>query len=197
MVLKSASILVPTFDQLEEAFRVYLDEMDRCVQGKCYWALLHLAVVIPDICGALEAQNGEATKAGYVDWCGRMFPPSPPAPLLPDDRYVIRCILLHQGRTLASKGQYAYYKFTPPPPIGVRVHGTQFASDQITLDVVEMAEETKRALRKWFQDLQDPTEAQRAAGVAKNLSALVTVKPQPVPGTGGFIVNVTHTSTSS
>src|SRR2546425_4851783 len=106
----------------------------------------------PDICGALEAVNGDATKAGYIDWCKRMFPPAPPAQLTPDERYEIRCILLHQGRTLASKGRYTYYKFTPPaPPIGVKVHGSQMASDQITLDVVEMAEETKRVLREWFK----------------------------------------------
>src|SRR2546426_825792 len=152
---------MPTIVELEGAFRVHLEEMDRCATAKCYWALLHLTVVIPDICGALEAANGEATKTAYIDWCRRFFPPAPPAPLAPDERYVVRCILLHQGRTLASKGRYTYYKFTPPaPPIGVKVHGSQMASDQITLDVVEMAEETKRVLREWFKDLQDPAEAQ-------------------------------------
>jgi hypothetical protein len=68
-------------------------------------------------------------------------------------------------------------------------------SDQITLGVVEITEETKRALRDWFQDLQDPAEAQRRARVAQNLPTLVTVKAQPLPGIGGFLVNVTHTST--
>lgn len=191
------SEVMPSIAKLEEAFSVYLDEIDRCVLGQCYWALLHLIVVIPDICGALEEPNCEATKAGYLDWCKRIFPPAPPALLSPDDRYVIRKILLHQGRTLASKGHYTYYKFTPPAPSGVKIHGTRFASGQITLDVVEMAGETKRALRDWFQTLQDPAEAQRAAKVAQNLPTLVTVKAQPVPGIQGFLVNVTHTSTGS
>lgn len=183
--------------QLTDAFRVYLDEMDRCVTSQCYWALLHLLVVVPDICGSLEAANGEATRAGYIGWCQRMFPPAPPAPLTPIERYELRCIVLHQGRTLASKGRYTYYKLVPPPPVGVRVHGTQMASDQITLDVVEMAEETKRALIDWFQDLQDPSQAQRQAMVASNLPTIVSVKSQAVPGIGGFFVNVTHTSTST
>jgi hypothetical protein len=55
--------------------------VDRCVTGQCYWALLHLVVVVTGICGALEATAGEATKAGYIDWCQRVFPPAPPAPL--------------------------------------------------------------------------------------------------------------------
>jgi len=186
---------MPTVAQLTDAFRIHLEEMDRCVSQQCYWALLHLVVVIPDICGALEDVNGEATKAGYIDWCQRMLPPAPPAPLTPIERYEIRCVVLHQGRTLASRGRYTYYKFVPPSPPGVRVHGIQMDSDQITLGVVEITEETKRALRDWFQDLQDPAEAQRRAGVAQNLPTLVTVKAQPLPGIGGFLVNVTHTST--
>jgi hypothetical protein len=194
---ESEETTMATTAQLTDAFRVPLAEMDRCVTGQCYWALLHLVVVIPDICSALEAANSKATKAGYINWCQRMFPPGPPAPLNPIERYELRCIVLHQGRTLASRGRYAYYKFVPSSPPGIRAHGTQMASDQITLGVVEMAEETKRALKDWFQDLQDPAEAQRRARVAQNLPTLVTVKVQPLPGIGGFPVNVTHTSTST
>src|SRR6185312_13789342 len=57
-----------TTADFEAAFRVYLDEMERCDKAGCYWALLHLVVVIPDICGALETPGGEATKAACVDW---------------------------------------------------------------------------------------------------------------------------------
>ena len=186
-----------TTADLESAFRVYLDEMERCERSGCYWALLHLVVVIPDICGALEAPNGEATKAAYVDWCKRMLPQAPPAPLTPDERYEMRCILLHQGRTLASKGRYTYFKFTPPPPAGVTLHGVQQASDQITLDVVELSTEMKKALRGWFQSLVGPAQVGHAATASANLTKLVTVKPLPVPGTGHFLINTTHTSTST
>jgi hypothetical protein len=186
-----------TTGDFEAAFRVYIDEMERCEKAACYWALLHLVVVIPDICGALETPSGEATKAAYVDWCKRMLPPSPPEPLTPEERYEMRCIVLHQGRTLAAHGRYTYFKFILPQPLGVKLHGFQQAADQITLDVVQLATEMKKALRDWFDDLQDPAEARRAAATAPNLTKLVTVKPLPVPGMGGFMVNVTHTSTST
>ena len=171
--------------------------MERCERSGCYWALLHLIVVIPDVCGALEAPSGEATKAAYVDWCRRTLPPAPPAPLTPDERYEMRCILLHQGRMLASKGRYTYFKFVFPPPLGNKLHGVQQASDRVTLDVVDLSTEMKKALRDWFRDLRDPAQARRAATVARNLPKLVTVKPLPLPGVSGFFVNVTHTSTST
>lgn len=154
-------------------------------------------VVIPDICGALEAPSGEAKGTRYIAWCKRMLPPAPPAPLTAGERYEIRCIVLHQGRTLASKGRYTYFKFIPPPPTGVRLHGVQLESGQITLDVVELAREMKQALDDWFQDLQDPAQAAIAATVAQNLPTLATVKHLPAPGIGGFMVNVTHTSSST
>lgn len=185
-----------TTADFEAAFRVHLDEMERCEKSACYWALLHLVVVIPDICGALEAPCGEATKAGDVDWCKRMLPPEPSSPLTPDERYVVRCILLHQGRTQTSPGRYTYYKFIPPPPAGVRLHGVQLgAGEQITLDVVALATEMKQALHEWFNDMQDPDQATRAAAVVRNLSTLATVKSMPVPGFGGLIESVIHTST--
>jgi hypothetical protein len=65
------------------------------------------------------------------------------------------------------------------------------------LDVVKIAEETKRALRDWFQELQDPVNSRRAANVAGNLPTLVQAKPQAVPGIGGLLVNIAHTSTST
>ncbi len=169
-------------------------EMSSYGLAQALWALLHLVVVIPDICGALETPGGQATKAAYVDWCKRMLPP---APLTAEERYEMRCILLHQGRTLTARGRYTYLKFIPPQPSGVTVHGVQQAANQVTLDVVELANEMKKALRNWFNDLQHPAAAGRAATAAPNLTKLVTVKPLPVPGMGGFMVNVTHTSTST
>ena len=79
----------------------------------------------------------------------------------------------------------------------MNLHGVQQGADQITLDVVQLASEMRMALRNWFDDLQDPAEARRAAAAAPNLAKLVTVKPLPVPGIGGFMVNVTNTSTST
>jgi hypothetical protein len=43
-----------TLADLEQAFKVHFDEMEKCEDKKCYWALLHLVVILPDICGALD-----------------------------------------------------------------------------------------------------------------------------------------------
>lgn len=58
---------------LEKAFHVYLDEIERCRQAGTYRALLHVLVSLPDICAALE-DTGWVTGEKYVEWCRRYCP---------------------------------------------------------------------------------------------------------------------------
>lgn len=92
--------------QLEQAFEVYLGEMACCDTAKCYWALLHLVIIMPDICAALESTRGEAKPKYYMDWC-RRYLASPS--ISPKEWYEIRNLILHQGRTKKLKGRYAGY----------------------------------------------------------------------------------------
>src|SRR5262245_24113040 len=103
-----------TIAELEQAFKTYFDEMERCERAKCYWALLHIVVALPDICAALESKTGDAGKGGpYRAWCNQNFSGRY---LSGENRYDIRCALLHQGRTIPSEGcgRYTSYSFIQP-----------------------------------------------------------------------------------
>src|SRR5437773_5340556 len=102
----------PSISDLEQAFKTYFDEMDRCVTASCYWALLHMVVVLPDICAALEHDKGDTTgDTGrcYEDWCSRYWSPSA---ISERRRWEIRCALLHQGRTVLKTGET--FSYIPP-----------------------------------------------------------------------------------
>ena len=60
-----------TKDSLRKSFEVYLDMLDGCAKARFYWMALHILVIIPDICGALESSNGEASSDSYKNWCER------------------------------------------------------------------------------------------------------------------------------
>ena len=92
---------MPTRDELEKAFSVYFDEVGRCRKAGCYWALLHVVVALPDICSAMESENGWATEKKYIEWCERYCPGGV---LSRDDYRDIRNVVLHQGRT-RSRGR--------------------------------------------------------------------------------------------
>lgn len=182
----------PTVAELEQTFKTYFEELDRCESTKCYWALLHVVVALPDVCAALESTAGDAGNGGpYRAWCKEHFTGRY---LTPDDRYAIRCALLHQGRTTPDRGTWLSYSFVQPSPSGQRVHNWVTPSERnITLDVGEMASETKHAMRNWFLKLQLPINATRAANVQKHLPHLAHEKPKTgVPG-----INQTFSSTST
>ena len=85
-----------TVARLESAFHVYFDEIERCRRAEAYWALLYVLVSLPDICGALESENGWATEKKYlVD-----------REVLPD-RHADRAGLPPDPRHCSSSGAYA------------------------------------------------------------------------------------------
>lgn len=155
----------------EQAFSVYFTEMDRCEKANCYWALLHLAVILPDVCGALEF--GSATKSGkrHTDWCAADFPK--PSTLTPADRYQIRCALLHEGSTLqdGSKTQYASISYVDPASTDADVHELVSPDGKnIAINVKALADETRAAVRAWFTALE--RDVMRNSAVEANLPRL-------------------------
>ena len=64
-------------DELKNAFEVYYSEMSRCEAASAYWALLHVVVVLPDICAALESDPTVKVGSRYVDWCEAHFHTDP------------------------------------------------------------------------------------------------------------------------
>jgi hypothetical protein len=191
---------MPAMIDLESAFKVYFDEMDRCVDGKCYWALLHLVVVLPDICSALEAGNGEASGKQYKVWANRYLADSV---ISADEWYEIRCVVLHQGQTLGKTGRYRAYSFSQPNPTeGIihRVIAKRGNIQDLHLDVGELAKQMTTAMRKWFQDLEADKNSLHSRNVDRNIHSLAsTERPQShdVPVILGWTIHRSHTTSSS
>lgn len=178
--------------EIETKLGRYFEEMNCCERAVCYWAMLHLAVVLPDICAALEAADGKAKRERYQDWCTRY---------LADERltglewYGIRCTVLPQGRTLAWPGvRYGSYRFhypggphkIPYPPNNPEQWPD--GKDHLPLDVAVMAKEVTAAVRKWIADLErDHPEAQRPKNVRKYLRTVAVMdRPIGFNGAAGF-----------
>ncbi len=182
-----------TVADLERAFATYFEEIERCRKGHCYWALLHLLVILPDICAALESNIGKATGARYIDWCNRYF--SRDKRFTPEERYYVRCMLLHQGRTVTGKGQYGSYSFVQTGDT-LHLRTQDFGPGQginVTLVVSRMAEETVQAIRSWFAALQKAENVRHLENVKKHIRWLVQEGKKIVPGT---IVTVPTTSST-
>src|SRR5262245_6220406 len=117
-----------TSDDFKAAFAVYYQEREKCEAAGAYWALLHRAVVLPDICAALESDPTAKTGVRYIDWCAAHFPSNPR--LTAGDRYQMRNAVLHEGTTLPTnraagprqRTQYGSFSFVEPGAVDVEVH---------------------------------------------------------------------------
>lgn len=54
-------------EQLKKDFALCVEEIDRCEQTKCYEALVHILLALPDVCASLEidrARPGRSPEPG-------------------------------------------------------------------------------------------------------------------------------------
>ena len=160
---------------LGKAFQTYWDDMDKCRQAKAYWALLHITICLPDICGALQSADGEAHLPDtYTRWCDQYF--NEPC-LTGRERYRMRCKVLHQGRAKTDQpGRYTGFAFGQPAASWAIDH-MRVDGQTLHLDVGESATETRCAVERWIKDLEAHPSSVEAANVAKNLQSLVRVIP--------------------
>lgn len=158
---------------LEQTFKVYFDEMKRCIDGKCYWALLHIVLVLPDVCAAMETDNGDAATPKYLNWCKRYLADKK---IKAEDWYRMRCVILHQGRTLDKKCKYSAFSFSQPNEDGSIVHRCVKEDPQgkiLELDVGKMADEVCAAINKWFDYIEKNENPPVVENIARNSGLLV------------------------
>jgi hypothetical protein len=177
-----------TREELHAAFKTYFEEMESCVKGESYWALLHMSIVLPDICGALESDNGQGHPDKYKNWCKRYLAD---ARMSASDWYALRCGLLHQGRTTSDAGRYRSYSLQRPRAEVARLHKVVIPGEQnITLDMGAVAEEIRESVRKWLNDLESPGQEMHLANLQKHLPSLARKKPKTIPESSGLVVSV-------
>jgi hypothetical protein len=159
---------VLTRQWFEDTFEVYLDEIDRCIRGKCYWALLHVVLVLTDVWAAMETDSVITEGKLYRQWCEKYLAD----PLVtPEDWYQMRCGILHQGRTIDAKqiNQYAGVAFSQPGLATVhRCVNHMPQGKSLQLDVGEMANELHVAMNKWFEVLSKKVDSQIVKNVIQH-----------------------------
>jgi hypothetical protein len=176
-----------TIEQLRNDFALYIEEIERCENAKCYWALLHLLLALPDVCASLETDPASAQKPRvgdrYVDWCAAYLPKS--STVSGADRYQMRNALLHSGSTTAQNlGKthhtgYRHFSFVDSDTFDVSVHDTTNQSHTVlNVHITAMAAETKQALERWFSALLG--DHSKMSHVEQNIGLLTRLQPKRI-----------------
>ncbi len=128
------------------------------------------ALAIPDICGALLADDGTASGARYGKWFDRWVAPRYRGTLVGADVYPFRCSMLHQARVATTRGRYRRILFVDSVRSPISLHNNVM-NDALNLDVRQFCADVCECAEAWLQaEESDPV-------VASNLEASIRVHP--------------------
>lgn len=133
--------------------RDVLNQIRAANEAGLYYVALFSALAIPDICGALESQDGTANGQRYRAWFDRWVAPKYSffggTSLTGEVCYYYRCAALHQGRATHQKMQYSRIIFVEPGSHGIMMHNNVM-NDALNIDVRRFCEDVISSCEDWL-----------------------------------------------
>lgn len=145
-----------------------------------YYVSLLSALTLPDICAALESEDGKASRAKFITWFDAQVAPSYNGFLDGESCYYFRCSMLHQGSTQHPKSKYSRIIFLEPGNRRMTLHNN-IMNDALNIDVNIFCEDICAAVEHWW-----PAASTQPAFQA-NVTRFVTRHPN---GLAPYIVGI-------
>lgn len=148
--------------------------MRRASEAGLYYPALMMALVFPDICASLSAENGRTSGSKYRAWLvEHAAQPKDEAALL----YGFRCSMLHQGSAFPDRGDFPL-AFIEPTPGASQLHNlsTVVGDSRIGwLSVPLFVEEIATAVENWVHSYES------SETVMRNMERFVRRRPEGLP----------------
>ncbi len=137
--------------------RDFFDQIERASDLGVYYVALASVLIVPDLCGAMDAEDGRATRSRYVEWFDRFVAPRYEVRgeswLTGEDAYGLRCAMLHQGRLRPHIGRYSRVIFLEPGPGGPMMHNNVI-NDVLNIDVGTFVRDVLDGARAWLDEAE-------------------------------------------
>lgn len=133
-----------------------LAELKAVAGAGFYSVALFTALSIPDICAALESEDGLARgpryKAWFDKWVASKYPPTRDGEVAITGSvcYAYRCGLLHQGKAMHKDLGYSRVLFLTPGPL--TVHNSMLM-DALAVDIPSFIEDISAGVREWLKSV--------------------------------------------
>ncbi len=159
-----------------------LEQIQKGLDANLYYLSLFVALAIPDICGALESEDGKATSRKYKKWFNeymvRKRPDKYGERLTSDDIYNFRCSLLHQGSSHHSQGNYLRILFIEPGFCTYNIHscvvGAKTNAKSLLIDIRQFCDDIVIGVNSWIEDNK------KRANYKKNYNKLIKRYPKGI-----------------
>jgi len=144
--------------------RDLLNQLRWAVGSQAYYLALYSSLTIPDICGAMESADGQATKHKYIDWFDRYVAAKyftfGSATLTGEVCYFYRCAVLHQGRAQHPKLGFSRILFVEPSTT-TNVFHNNVLNNALNIDVSIFCSDILAGAEAWLQITEGSQNYQR------------------------------------
>jgi hypothetical protein len=136
--------------------RDFLNQIRASLDSNLYYVALFASLAVPDICGAIGSDNGQASKKKYIEWFDRYVAPKYRSPheqiLTGEDCYFFRCSMLHQGSSQHPNSSYARVLFIEPGATRSVAHRCVFIG-ALVIDVRIFCKDIVSSAYNWLEEV--------------------------------------------
>ena len=129
----------------------FLVQIKNGLDANLYLLSLFSALAIPDLCGAMSSENGEASAEKYKIWFDRYAAPKYNGFLSGEDCYFFRSSLLHQGSSQHPKSNYKRVLFVEPSAT-TNIFHNNIVNDALNIDVRIFCNDLISGAEKWLEE---------------------------------------------
>lgn len=156
-----------------------------------YYIALMSALAVPDIVGALGAEDGEASGKKYADWYNKWGRPrlkesrNRDNPLTGEECWGFRCALLHQGKFKQSKNPKSRkIIFVEPGYPNYSIHYCEIHNNAFLIQIDQFVEEIMRGCELWLDAVRETETFKKNYEnfARRHPNGLASVKGVPVVG---------------
>ncbi len=92
---------------MEQDLDLLILDLRNCLSQRLFFAAINISLTIPDICSALESDDGSTDRHKYKRWVDNYFPKEYNHFIDASDIYKLRCASLHQGKFNHNNPKYS------------------------------------------------------------------------------------------
>ena len=131
-----------------------MSQIKKALDNNLYYLALLAALTLPDICGALSSEDGEANKQRYIEWFNKYVGEKYKGCLTGEDCYYFRCSFVHQGASQHPKSNYSRVIFVEPTATSNIFH-CNILEDALNIDVRIFVMDILEGVEKWLDEIKD------------------------------------------
>ncbi len=144
--------------------RDLFQQIERAAAANLYYVALLAGLSLPDICGAMESDNGEANRKKYIAWFDRWVAPKymvrGASSLSGEVCYYYRCSSLHQGRAAHPRLGYSRVLFVEPGAT-TNVFHNNILNDALNIDLRLFVRDLLAGALEWLQQAEGSVNYKR------------------------------------